>query len=242
MILTIGTSGSGLTFLNWTIVFLRGDTTYTNLDNKCLLVNTDPLQGPTAHGFSKDHIQSSNNLPLLKNGTKKSVVYVTPTHQDDFDYVATINCKKIVFSCQSRSKDLVARMATLVPNDPVLDLLDYLRTKFGQAQAKHGLLECSKFITNYYKIPTPSNEYFIINYEDVFENLDARIHDIFLFLEEKIDLTRLAIWQKIYDVYRERNSTVLTSFSPQGVDIDTKVNPQILKEIFRWKNGLCPRK
>lgn len=242
MILTLGPGGSGLTFLNWSIVFLRGDTTYTNIDNISTQVNDNPLLGLTAHGFCKDHIYSSNNLCRLKEGTKKSVVYITLTCQDDFNYIAMLNCKKIVFSCQGRGRDLLARMATLVPGNAVPDLLDHLSIQFGHEQAKATLLSCNKLFTDYYSVPQPSDEYFVINYEDMFENLNKRIEDMFLFLGESIDPARWSTWLDIYAVYRERNANILTDFAPQTVDVSSTVQLQILKEILKWKSGSSLRK
>lgn len=233
--------GSGLTFLNWTIIFLRGDITYTTISGKTMKVDIDPIQGSTAHNFGKDHVQSSSNLCQLDLGTEKSVVYVTPVHQDDFNYIAQYNCKKIVFDCQARNKELFARMATQVPGRRILDLLDHLAGQFGTNEAKQALLDCSKLFTNYYKIPPVSSEHFIITYDDIFEHLDQRIPDLFLFLGETVDQSRLLKWLSIYHTYRENNRNILTEFATP-VAVANSVKLKILNEIIKWNNGLSPHK
>jgi hypothetical protein len=238
MILTIGPGGSGLTFLTWSIIFLRGDITYTSLDGLLThKVDIDPLQGSTAHNFYKDHIHSSNNLCQLADGTKKSVVFITPTSQKDLDHVHQIDCKKIVFDCQERNKELFARMATLVPCRNIPDLISELATMFGENVAKQTLLECSKMFTHYYKIPTANDQYFIISYDDIFKNLDQQIVTLFLFLELPLDQGRFYKWKHIYKTYQDKNCDLLSKFAPAVTEIPNSVKIQVLKEILRWKNG-----
>jgi hypothetical protein len=242
MILTIGPGGSGLTFLNWTIVFLRGDLTYITLDNLSQVVDINPLQGSTAHNFRKDHIQSSSNLCQLAHGNEKSVVYVTPVNQEDFDYVAQFDCKKIVFDCGNRNKELFVRMVTQMPNRKIPDLIDSLAAKFGKNATQQVLLDSSKMFTHYYTIPESSSEYFVISYDDIFNHLDQRIVELFVFLGETIDQSRLTKWLDIYKTYQERNSDLLSKFSADSSDVSNSVKLQILKEVLQWKSGLFPSK
>lgn len=237
MILTIGPGGAGLTFLNWSIVFLRGDLTYTTIDNLSQEVDINPLLGSTAHKFQKDHIQSSNNLCLLSKGTEKSVIYVTPTNQQDFDYIAQFPCKKVVFNCKHRNKELFVRMVTQMPGKTIPDLIDRLTAKFGEDAAKQTLLDSSKMFTNYYSIPANSHEYFAISYDDIFENLDKKIVELFSFLNETVDQSRFPRWLDIYQTYRQKNSNILSGFV-NSVDISNSTKIQVLKEILQWKNGL----
>ena len=84
MILTIGTGGSGLTFLNWSIIYLRGDNSYTFLNKEVGDVTNNPLlTNRTAHGQKKDHIQSTADLKKLHLATDQSVVYIVPSQQSD---------------------------------------------------------------------------------------------------------------------------------------------------------------
>lgn len=233
MILTIGPGGSGLTFLNWSIVLLRGDITYTTIDKlSTQMVDINPLNGSTAHNFCKDHIQSSNNLCQLALGTEKSVIYVTPSNQQDFDYISQFKCKKIVFDCGDRNKELFARMVTQMPCRKIPDLIDSLASKFGIDAAKQTLLDSSKMFTHYYTIPATSNEYFIISYDDIFENLDQQMVKLFLFLGETIDQSRFNKWLAIYKTYRDLNSNILPEFTIGLSDVPYSVRLQVLKEIL----------
>lgn len=233
MILTIGPGGSGLTFLNWSIVFLRGDITYTTIDQQSTqIVDINPLQGSNAHNFRKDHIQSSNNLCRLATGTEKSVIYVTPSNQEDFDYISQFECKKIVFDCGNRNKELFARMVTQMHCRKIPDLIDKLASKFGIDAAKQTLLDRSKIFTHYYTIPSASDEYFIISYDDIFENLDQQIVKLFLFLGETIDQSRFDKWLSIYKTYRDLNSNVLSEFTVGLSEVPYSVRLQVLKEIL----------
>ena len=233
MLLTIGPGGSGLTFLNWSIVFLRGDITYTTIDQRSTqIVDINPLQGSTAHNFCKDHIQSSNNLYLLATGTEKSVIYVTPSNQKEFDYISQFKCKKIVFDCGDRNKELFARMVTQMPSRNIPDLIDKLASKFGIDAAKQTLLDCSKIFTHYYTIPPVSDEYFVISYDDIFENLDQQIVNLFLFLGKTIEQSRFDKWLTIYKTYRDLNSNILPEFTVGLLDVPYSVRLQVLKEIY----------
>ena len=233
MILTIGPGGAGLTFLNWSIVFLRGDITYTTIDKlSTQIVDINPLQGSNAHNFRKDHIQSSNNLCQLVTGTEKSVIDVTPSNQEDFDYISQFECKKIVFDCGNRNKELFARMVTQMHCRKIPDLIDKLASKFGIDAAKQTLLDRSKIFTHYYTIPSASDEYFIISYDDIFENLDQQIVKLFLFLGETIDQSRFDKWLSIYKTYRDLNSNVLSEFTVGLSEVPYSVRLQVLKEIL----------
>lgn len=243
MILTIGPSGSGLTFLNWSIVFLRGSTKYNTLDGIKVDVDINPLCNQTAHNFTKDHLQASSNLSRLASGTEESVIYVTPSSQQDFDYVASYNCKKIVFDCQGRHKELFARIITCVPNKRLPNFLNDLAAKFGLPKTKQTLLEHSKIFTDYYTVPNNSDRYFTITYDDIFYNLDVKIADLFLFLGADIDRSRWPKWVEIYNVYRERNKTILVDFAPsEYVHVPKNEKNQIVKEVVRWKHGLYHNK
>jgi hypothetical protein len=233
MILTIGPTGSGLTFLNWSIVLLRGDITYTTIEKlSTQMVDIDPLIGSTAHNFRKDHIQSSNNLCQLALGTEKSVIFVTPSNQEDFDYISQFKCKKIVFDCSNRSKELFVRMVAQQPSRKTSKLIDSLASKFGIDAAKQTLLDNSKMFTHYYTIPVASDEYFIISYDDIFENLDQQIVKLFLFLGETIDQSRFNKWLPIYKTYQDLNSNALPKFTVGLSDVPYSVRLQVLKEIL----------
>lgn len=237
MILTIGPSGSGLTFLNWSIVFLRGDNNYQRLNGSLVEVDIDPLNGLIAHKFFKDHVQTSSDLHKLNLGHSQTIIYVTPCHQEDFDYATKFSCKKIVFDCKDRQKDLLARMITCVPQKVFDPLIEKLSNKFGSEQATQMLLECSSMFTSYYSIPQPSEEYFVISYDDIFLNLDCKIKDVFEFLKYDIDQDRWNKWLNIYTTYKQNNMSILSNFETKYVDIPSSIKMQMLTEIIKWRNG-----
>jgi len=240
MILTIGPGGSGLTFLNWSIVFLRGDTIYQKINGTSTNVDINPLIGSIAHNFSRDHLQTPNNLCQIELGNEKSVIYITPTHQRDFDYLKKFNCKKIVFDCENRHKELFARLVTCVPDSKFLKLINSLQLNFGADETKQTLLECSKIFTNYYTIPENSDEYFRLSYNDIFFNLDTKIASVFLFLNCEISPDRMHKWLEIYKIYKEKNSKILNDFEPPYLAVPNKIKLQIVKELIAWKNGSYP--
>ncbi len=238
MILTIGPGGSGLTFLNWTILFLKGCTTYTTLDKKVVDVDINPLKDRTAHKFSRDHLQASVNLSQIELASNDSVIYCTPSHQQDFDYLAKYNCKKIVFNCQDKHKELFARMITCMPDSRLPNFLNSLAGKFGMDESKQVLLDHSKIFTNYYTVPNSSNEYWLIGYDDIFSKLDTKLDSLFLFLGFTIDKQRLAQWTKIYEDYKSRNKNILEEFAPNyGFNVPATVKNQIIKELIKWKQS-----
>lgn len=236
MILTIGPGGTGLTFLNWTILFLKGCTTYTTLDKKVVEVDINPLKDRTAHKFSRDHLQTSVNLSQIELASDDSVIYCTPTHQQDFDYVAKYNCKKIVFNCQDKHKELFARMMICMPDSRLPNFLNSLAARFGMDESKQVLLDHSKIFTNYYTVPNNSNTYWLISYDDIFCNLDKKINDLFVFLGFTIDEQRRTRWINIYNDYKNRNKNILEEFAPNyGINVSSTVKNQIIKELIKWK-------
>jgi len=241
MILTIGPGGCGFTFLNWSIVYLRGDVSYTTINNTTVPVDINPLNGLIAHKFDKDHIHYSSNLYQLNLGNEQSVIYVTPANQDEFNRISQFNCKRIVFDCQGRSKDHFARILTCIPSEKLTELLESLSQTFGRDTAKQVMLDSSKWFTNYYSIPE-NQDLYVITYDDIFTNLDQRIHQLFVFLGLSINKDRFSSWADIYNTYRLRNQNLLTNFLPNHIDVARDVKLKIIREILLWRNGLFPHK
>jgi hypothetical protein len=239
MTLIIGPGGTGLTFLSWSILFLRGDTVYQTLDKKIVDVNIDPLIGKVAHGFDKDHIQTPSDILKLEQAHKGSVIYFVPNHQRDFDTAVAFNCNKIVFDCQEYGPEIFTRMMTCLRSPSGLILLfNKLSAQYGQDIVRSALLEFQQLFTKYYTIPT-ENDFFKINYNDVFVNLDQRILDIFKFLNLSIDPTRFDQWSTIYFDYRERNLDIHKNYLESSVPVDSATKTQIFKEVIKWTNGQC---
>jgi hypothetical protein len=236
MTLIIGPGGSGLTFLSWSILFLKGDTVYQTLDKKIVDINIDPLIGKVAHGFDKDHIKNPNDISKINQAHSGSMIYFVPVHQHDFNAAVAFDCNKIVFDCQDHGPEIFTRMMTcLISGGPVL-LYKNLSEKYGRDVVKSALLEFQQFFTKYYEIPD-SQQIFKINYRDVFVDLDQRIDDIFKFLNLSIDQSRLDKWLTIYHDYRQRNHTIHSDYLKSTVPVDPAVKIQILKEVIKWTNG-----
>ena len=238
MILTIGTGGSGLTFLNWSIIYLRGDNSYTFLNKEAINVTDNPLlTNRTAHGHKNDHIHLTADLKKLHLATDQSVVYIVPSHQSDLEYVLQFKGKKIIFDPCILSEELLARMCSTIPNFPLNDLIDTLSSEYDQQIVKQVLINCNKFFTKYYTMPNSDLNYFTINYIDIFQNLDQRIYDIFNYLELPITTDRMPNWLLIYNKYRSVNQNFLSAFLSDPVEINNNIQMKIFKEIVAWKNG-----
>jgi hypothetical protein len=238
MILTIGTGGSGLTFLNWSIVYLRGDNFYTTLDNNTHKVVDNPIiANGTAHGYNKDHIQQTAHLKKLYQTTNQSVVYVVPTCQSDLEYILQFDSKKIIFNPTVYSKELLARMYYTMPDNPYLELIDNLSRVYDLPSVKQVFIESNKFFTDYYKISDTYQDYISIDYNDMFQNLDQKIYEIFKYLNLSISQERLANWFPIYQKWKSVNKDYLSLFLETPIDIPNNKKVQILKDIVKWKNG-----
>lgn len=238
MILTIGPGGCGFTFLNWSITYLRGDEVYVSLTNKTYCVTEDPLHSNgTAHNQQKDHITSITELPLLDQATEQSVVYVVPTHQSDIKELLPLPGKKIIFDTNLHSDKLMARTCCVVPNTPFIQLIKQLSTKYNKQIVKQILIESNQFFTKYYQIDPAYKDCIKVDYDDIFENLDQRIFDIFTYLELQIVPHRLTNWQTIYQQYRSTNKNWLKTFLNEPVSVDNATKTKIIKELIQWKNG-----
>jgi hypothetical protein len=238
MILTIGPGGSGLTFLNWSIIFLRGDTFYTSLDNKTHEVTNNPIKSNgTAHGHDKDHIHLTDSLIKLNQTSDQSVVYIVPACQDDLDYILQFNSKKIIFNPGAFSQELMARMYYTIPDNPYIELIDRLSSKHDVQSIKQVLIESNKFFTNYYTVPTCYHDYFDINYVDIFQNLDQVIHQVFEYLDLTISSDRIDKWLPVYQEWKNLNKDYLSLFITELTPVTSGEKIKILKDIIEWKNG-----
>jgi hypothetical protein len=240
MILAIGPGGCGFTFLTWSIIYLRGNTEYTLLDKTNIEVVDNPLlSNYTAHGQQNDHIFHTNNLKNLNLATEQSVVYVVPTRQLDLDHLVQLAGKKIIFNSFTSSEELFARMYyTLLDHDnPLIKFIQQLLEKYNEQAVKQVLVDCSKFFTRYSSVSTSYSDYFNIDYNDIFQNLDHRIYDIFEYLELTISPDRLDNWLSVYHTYRLKNQDFLSKFLNNHIEIEHSKKIEILKDIIQWKNG-----
>ena len=245
MILTIGPGGSGLTFLNWSIVYLRGDNFYTLLNKKTTRVIDNPILNTTAHGYQKDHfLFSTKNLIKLHSATEQSVIYIVPTHQDDLEYILQFEGKKIIFNSDKSSTELMARMWYNIPDCSINKLIEDLSVKYDKQIIKQVLIDCSKFFTNYYCVPKNYSYYFSVDYLDIFQNFDQKIYEIFEYLELTLCQDRINNWLSVYNEYRSLNQNFLSLFLDQQVEVkvDNDKKMKIFKDIIQWRNDLYQNK
>ena len=142
MILMIGPGGSGLTFLSWSIMYLRGDEDYTLLTKKNVKIVNNPLLDKTAHGQTIDHIHQISDFKKLKNFTDQSVVYAVLTPQSDLDYFLQVDGKKIIFDSSTCTQELFARMVYTTPNNSFNTLIQSLSSKYDKQLIKKVLFDC----------------------------------------------------------------------------------------------------
>ena len=238
MILIIGPGGCGFTFLAWTISFLRGDITYTRLAGDTNTVSNDPITGITAHGFIKDHVEISADLPKLHLANSQSIVYLVPTHQHDLDYALELPSQKIFFrNTPDTAYELFARSCLAVPNAEPVDLINKISQLYDKDSVQQVMLEYNHLFIDYYKMPKDYTEYFEVTYTDIYENLDRQIQNIFDYLGLTIDQDRYSQWHTVYNNYKAINQNFLLQFQPKQIEVDRQTKLNILKEIVHWING-----
>jgi len=237
MILTIGPGGCGFSFLNWTISFLRGDDFYQTLDGISHPVPGDPFRGATAHNSVKDHLTPEQSKSVLSSSHEHSIVYVVPGSQLDYDYIVTLPGRKIIFDTSTHSEKILSRFCmVLEKNNHYLQSINRLGMKYDRATVKKVMIDCCEMFVRYYQTGI-NNQFYILDYTSMFENLDQHIHRLFDYLELSIDSDRLHKWLEIYTIYKERNNQ---DFCEKFLDNQPAIKNQqtaILKEILLWKNG-----
>jgi len=120
-----------------------------------------------------------------------------------------------------------------------LRLVNKLSEKYDNATVKRVMIDCRKMLVEYYR-PALDNEFYMLDYTSMFENLHQHIHKLFDYLEISIDLDRLDKWHEIYKIYKEKNNQ---DFYEKFLDNQPLIKNQqtaILKEILSWNNGLVP--
>ena len=238
MILTIGPGGCGFTFLNWSIAYLRGDSYYYTLNGVKTQVDINPLTGRTAHRFGKDHLNPNADRSILSTASANSIIYIVPGDDSDFKSLIAMPDKKIIFNTTKFCQKQLARHYITVPDSPFVSITSELGPKYGILQIKKVLLDlANNFFLRYYNLPVNTSKYYIVDYQDMFGDLDIKILDIFKFLNLTIDATRHQSWQEIYKNYKLLNNDILTNFTKDIDNVDLTNGTQILKELINWKNG-----
>lgn len=237
MILTIGPGGCGFTFLNWSLSWLRGDTTYCNLHKVEYNVINNPLtDNHTAHAYQKDHISCQNVKKFLQNAHDFSIIYVVPVDQQEFNYIVNLPGKKIIFDATEHPKEIFLRQLASIKTE-VSKFENFLSTKYPADAVRSVMLDMSNQFVNYCSRHMADDTMYVSSC-DMFYNLDSVIEKVCDFLEIKIDSTRLNHWQQIYRQYKNNNQKFFTN---EKIDIvDKTLRSQILKEFYLWKTGKHP--
>jgi hypothetical protein len=207
-------------------------------------VDIDPLQGSTAHNFQKDHFKIEHSKDNLWNQNNHAIVYLTPGSQQDFEELLLLPGKKIIFDHSVQPKELLARSCLTMPDcqESITVCLNRLSDQFGHNVARQVFLDCARFFVQYYELPDQSVYlYYKINYSDMFQNLDHKLHELFKFLEIDIDQNRIQNWFKIYQIYKSRNINFVEKLIGNNpTKVHDSVKKTIFKEILDWKNGNRP--
>lgn len=245
MILTIGPGGCGFSFLNWTISFLRGDDFYQTLDGILHPVINDPFQGSTAHKSIKDHLRFEESKSLLSSCHEHSIVYVVPNSQSHYEYIVSLPGRKIIFNPLIHGEKILARFCIVLEEEHnnseeknnILQLVSELSVKYDSTTVKKVITDCHKMLVGYYQ-PTVDNQFYMLDYTGMFENLDQHIYKLFEYLEISIDSPRLDKWHKVYEIYKGKNSQNFYEKFLGNQPVIKNQQTAILKEILSWKNGL----
>lgn len=242
MILTIGPGGCGFTFLNWTISYLRGDRAYIDIDGQAQQVDINPLQDSTAHDFHADHFNIENRGNQLSKALDSSIVYMVPASQEDFLWLISLPGKKIVFDNRTHQRDLLARSLITMPSSDhgIQPYLHRLEEKYPSAIVRWAMLDHSRRLIQYYSVD-PAASYFLIDYLQMFQDLDAVLPEIFIWLDLTVDSSRWRQWNEIYAQYRQRNQDFVARFAGDSEPrADHAVKKSIFKEIYSWTHGGHP--
>lgn len=231
MILTIGPGGCGFTFLNWTIRYLRGDTVIDYYGR----VIDNPIVGHVAHGYQKthaNHITSADKIPLLDTVSEDEVVFIVVDQPRTIEKLAPyLKNKRIVFNPTGYEQQVFTRLITS-QNGGTSYYNNFLDTlKVDKSLAIECLHDYSKKL--YVDLTSLYSSSFVIQYNDVFEELDQHIVDIFDYLELEIVPDRFDKWKPIYNTYRNNNRQIVfeSAYTPHQ-------KLPVLKKIIEWKNSL----
>jgi hypothetical protein len=124
----------------------------------------------------------------------------------------------------------------LEENNHYLQLINRLGVKYDEATVKKVMIDCCKMFIEYYR-PATDNQFYMVDYTEMFENLDQHIYKLFDYLEISINLDRLDKWREIYQVYKEKNSQNFYEKFLNNQPVIKNQQTAILKEILLWKNG-----
>lgn len=239
MLLTIGPGGCGFSFLNWSIMYLRGDVFYQTLDGNSHAVPSNPLLNSTAHNYEKDHLRIEDSKNQFDHATENSIIYAVPGSQLNFEYLLSLPGKKIIFDTTDCSQQLMARAMICVPKsnkNPYHMLTEQFSKTYDPAVVKEVLLDCHKLFMQYYHLPGNSSDYYRVNYNSIFNNLDKEMPAIFDYLGICLVSNRWQHWKSIYDQYQHSNHR---NFYNEVVAVPSKniaLKSQIFKQVLQWRN------
>jgi hypothetical protein len=238
MVLTIGPGGCGFTFLNWSLLYLRGDVQYVTLSGEVTPVPENPLRALTAHNFKKDHLKVEDSSDWIEHATQSSVIYCVPGSRRHLENLMGMPSKKLLFDAGAYSKQTMHRAFMANANVGIAPLLEKLNLKFDNTITMQVIYDVSHQFVSYYDIPKDRADVMAVSFEDMFINFSERIVDIMRFCEFEIVTSRWEHWLTMYSTWRENNTKFLEP--PKVVEMDTEqyaIKKQILKEIIEWRNS-----
>jgi hypothetical protein len=121
--------------------------------------------------------------------------------------------------------------------NPIMELINNLSRVHDLPSVKQVLIESNKFFTDYYRLPNTYQDYISIDYNDMFQDLDQKIYQIFKYLDLSIYQKRVENWFLIYQKWKSVNKDYLSQFLETPIAIPNNKKLQILKDIIKWKNG-----
>jgi hypothetical protein len=121
--------------------------------------------------------------------------------------------------------------------NPIIELINNLSRVHDLPMVKQVLIESNKFFTDYYKVPDTCQDYISIDYNDMFQDLDQKIYQIFKYLDLSIYQKRVENWLVVYQKWKSVNKDYLSLFLETPIAMPNNKKLQILKDIIKWKNG-----
>jgi hypothetical protein len=144
--------------------------------------------------------------------------------------------RKIIFNPMIHSEKTLSRFFMVSEDNHFLRLVDRLSEKYDNATVKKVMIDCYKMFVEYYR-PALDNEFYMLDYTSMFENLDQHIYKLFDYLEISIDSDRSVQWHEIYQIYKEKNNQDFYEKFLNNQLVIKNQQTAILKEILSWKNG-----
>jgi len=242
----LGPGGCGGTFLDWSIQFLFGskENLLVNCDtqnrgivgySQVQCITDAPLIGSTAHTHQKTH-PNNNSLPVVMDIFSASeyplntfyyvddmlpdqthtnynnIIKTYPTvkfvsYNFSYKHIESIFCLQYekIDGAKRRFDTQVGKTLSNLSTGELREILSLFYPKCIKGQILNEQLD-------------KADNLYIINYDDIWTNLDTIIFDIFKFLELAIDNSRYTQWVQVYHTWLEKNKTDFFEDLPKIID------------------------